>query len=45
MQKPGFVDEKYLLLAEKLLFGELSAALGIPFDEVKDYIGIKLNNK
>ncbi len=44
-KKPGFVDEKYLLLAEKLLFGELSAAIGIPFDEVKDYIGEKLNNK
>lgn len=42
-KKAGFVDERYMALAEKLLFGELSAALEIPFDEVKTYIGEKLN--
>ena len=43
-KKPGFVDERYMALAEKLLFGELSAALEIPFEDVKAYIGKKLNN-
>ncbi len=42
-KKPGFVDERYMALAEKLLFGELAAALDIPFDEVKAYIGKKIN--
>ncbi len=41
-KKPGFVDERYMALAEKLLFGELAASLEIPFDEVKNYIGQKL---
>ncbi len=44
-KKPGFVDERYMALAEKLLFGELAAALEIEYDEVKPYIGEKLNNK
>lgn len=37
-KKLGFVDEKYMRLAEDLLFGELSIALDIPYDSVKDYI-------
>ncbi len=37
-KKLGFMDEKYMRLAEDLLFGELSVALDIPFDSVKDYI-------
>ena len=41
-KKPGFIDERYMALAEKLLFGELAAALEIPFDQVKNYIGEKL---
>lgn len=41
-KKLGFVDEKYLHQAENLLFGELSAALGIPFEEVQSYIFKKL---
>ncbi len=44
-KKPGFVDERYMALAEKLLFGELASALEISFDDVKGYIGKKLNNK
>jgi CarD family transcriptional regulator len=32
------VDERYMKQAERLLHGELSAALGIPFEEVPDYI-------
>lgn len=32
------VDEKFMKRAEELLFGELAAALGIPQDEVQQYI-------
>lgn len=34
----GLVDERYRKQAERLLHGELAAALGIPFDEVQPYI-------
>lgn len=34
----GMVDERYMKQAERLLYGEFSAALGIPFDEVQPYI-------
>ncbi|QNL43928.1 CarD family transcriptional regulator [Oscillibacter hominis] len=34
----GIVDEKYMRQAERLLHGELSAALGIPYDQVPDFI-------
>jgi len=34
----GMVDERYMKQAERLLYGELSVALGIPFDEVQSYI-------
>jgi len=34
----GLVDERYMKQAERLLHGELSAALGIPFEEVPSYI-------
>lgn len=44
-KKLGFVDEKYMRLAENLLFGELACALEIPVENVKDYIANKLNNK
>ena len=32
------VDEKYLNIAEKFLYGELAAALGMKKEEVKSYI-------
>lgn len=32
------MDDKYLGMAEKFLYGEIGMALGIPRDEVKDYI-------
>lgn len=32
------LDDRYMKLAEELLHGELSVALDIPKDEVKDYI-------
>ena len=34
----GMVDERYMKQAERLLHGELSAALGIPYEEVPAYI-------
>ena len=41
-KKPGFIDDKYMALAEKLLFGELATVLEIPFDQVKNYIADRL---
>ena len=37
-KKLNQVDEKYMRRAEELLHGELAVALGIPKEEVKDYI-------
>ena len=37
-RKLGMVDERYMKHAEDLLFGELSAALGIAKDAVPNYI-------
>ena len=34
----GMVDERYMKQAERLLYGELSAALDIPYEEVQPYI-------
>ena len=34
----GMVDERYLKQAEQLLFGELAAALEIPYEAVQPYI-------
>lgn len=34
----GMVDERYMKQAERLLHGELAAALEIPFDEVPSFI-------
>ena len=36
--------ERYLKQAEELLFGELAAALDIPKEEVREYIGAKLES-
>ena len=36
------MDEKYMRLAEGLLFGELAVVLGIPYDEVPKYIEEKI---
>lgn len=35
-------DEKFMRIAEHLLFGELSVALGIEYDAVEDYIKQRL---
>lgn len=40
----GLVDERYMKQAERLLYGEFSVALGIPFDEVQPYIASRLDN-
>ncbi len=37
-KKLNQVDEKYMRRAEELLHGELAVALGIPKEEVRDYI-------
>lgn len=44
-KKLGQVDEKYMRRAEELLHGELSVALGIPKEEVKDYITKSVEGK
>ena len=38
----GMVDERFMKQAERLLYGELSAALGIPFEEVQPYIARRM---
>ena len=39
----GMVDERYMKQAERLLYGEFSAALGIPVDEVQPYIARRID--
>ena len=39
----GLVDERYMKQAERLLYGELSAALDIPFDEVQPYLARRIH--
>ena len=34
----GMVDERYGRQAERLLFGELAVALGLPYDQVPDFL-------
>ncbi len=41
-RKFGVVDERFMKEAEQLLFGELSVALDIPYDEVINYIATRL---
>ena len=38
----GMVDERFMKQAEQLLFGELAAALDIPYDEVQPYIANRM---
>lgn len=38
----GMVDERYMKQAERLLYGELSVALDIPFDQVQPYIAQRI---
>ena len=39
----GVVDERYMKQAERLLYGELAIALGLPYNEVEDYITSRLD--
>lgn len=41
----GMVDEQYAKQAKRLLHGELSAALEIPFDDVEAYIASRMHEK
>ncbi|MCR5484869.1 MAG: hypothetical protein K6F09_04680 [Clostridiales bacterium] len=43
-RKIGQIDETYMKQAEELLFGELSVALSMDMDEVKDYIVERVGN-
>ena len=38
----GMVDERFMKQAEKMLYGEFSVALGIPYEEVQPYIARRL---
>ena len=38
----GMVDERFMKQAERLLYGELSVALDIPYDEVQPYIASRV---
>lgn len=39
----GMVDERFMRQAERLLYGEFSVALGIPFEEVQPYIARRVD--
>ena len=39
----GQIDARFMKLAEKLLYGEFSAALGIPYDDVEPYIAERVH--
>lgn len=41
----GMVDERYMKQAERLLYGELSAALGLPYDRVQPYIAARAEGR
>ena len=41
-RKFGQIDTRYLKRAENLLYGELSAALGLDYDKVEPYIAQRL---
>lgn len=41
-RKASMLDERYLKQAEEILYAELSNALGIPEEEMREYIGGKI---
>lgn len=43
-RKFGAIDERFMKKAEKLLFGELAAALNLPKEEIPDYIVARIKN-
>ena len=40
----GMVDERFMKQAERLLYGEFSVALGIPYDAVQPYIAHRIES-
>ncbi len=40
----GLIDERYMKQAERMLYGELAAALNIGFDEVEPYIASRIDS-
>ncbi len=44
-RKFGAVDERYMKRAQELLFGELSAVLGIPEEQVPDFIASRVESQ
>jgi CarD family transcriptional regulator len=40
--KPGAIDQRYMKRAEELIFGEFAAALGIPKEDVPEYIAANI---
>ena len=40
----GMVDERFMKQAERLLYGEFSVALGIPYDSVQPYIAHRIES-
>ena len=44
-RKPGQVDQRFMKRAEELLHGELAVALGIPAEEVADYISSQVGDE
>ena len=38
----GMIDERFMKQAEKMLYGELSVALGIPYEDVQPYIARRM---
>lgn len=44
-KKIGIIDERFLKRGEALLFGEFAAALGIPFEDVADYIAERIEKR
>jgi len=41
----GMVDERYMKQAERLLYGELSVALGISYEQVQPYIAARAEGR
>ena len=42
-RKFGQIDARYMKRAESLLYGELSAALGLEYDKVQPYIARRVS--
>lgn len=44
-KKQGAVDNSYFKQAEKYLYSEIAAVLGITIDEAKEYVTLKMENE